>query len=327
MTDHYTVEIHYPSQDGVSEINAQIWTRADFGAPEAPGAAKPKGVIQIVHGMSEYIERYDSLAAWLVDSGYIVCAEDHIGHGKTVSDPSGYGHMPVEGGKEILLADVDGLRAIVSGLYPDLPYIMYGHSMGSFITRAYIAWKGQGLSAVVLSGTGNMPALVSQFGQALAKAFARFKGERDHEHLLDYLTLGRYATAIQDAKTPMDWLTTDPDVVQAYLDDAQSGFSFTAGGYATLLSLTSEVVRPSNVAKIPKGLPILLISGEQDPVGDMGRGVFDAYKLMRDAGIKDVDIRIYSGLRHELHNEVGKERIFEDVVTWLNERVTPSNPS
>ena len=314
----FTVPITFASHDGESEVHAKIWTCAAFGDGATPSEAKPKAIIQIVHGMSEYIERYDHIATYMVEHGFIVCAEDHIGHGKTAPSPDYYGHMPVHGGKEILIEDVNELRQIVSGCFPGIPYVMYGHSMGSFITRAYIARYGEGLAAVVLSGSGNPPTLLSGFGNLLSRTLAKFKGEKSQSEIMTKLTTGDYASRIEGAKTPLDWLSTDDEVVQTYFDDPQSGFSFTLGGYATLTSLTAEVGKLSCVAKVPKTLPILFISGDQDPVGDMGKGVLDAAKLMQDAGMEHVEVKLYPGLRHELHNEVGKESIYDDVIDWID---------
>ena len=140
MTDQiFTVPFEYPSQDGMSTINAKMWTNTKFGTSEQEGSEKPKGIVQIVHGMSEYIDRYDDLAKYFVSRGFVVCGEDHIGLGKSASDSSEYGNMPVNGGKDILLGDVRTLHLMARELYPDVSYIIYGHSMGSFITRAYIA--------------------------------------------------------------------------------------------------------------------------------------------------------------------------------------------
>ena len=317
----FTVPIEYASKDGKTTINAKIWTNTKFGSSESEGSEKPKGIVQIVHGMSEYIDRYDDLAAYLVGRGFVVCAEDHIGHGKSAAGPEEYGNMPAHGGKEILIGDVHTLRKMVGELYPDVPYIIYGHSMGSFIARAYIARHGDGLAACVLSGTGNVPAALSKTGRTMARMLASVRGETYRSKFIDNMGAGAYGKQIENARTPLDWLSTDEKVVDAYIADELCGFMFTVGGYSTLLDLTAEVVTPECAARVPKGLPVFFVAGDGDPVGDMGKGVLAAAKLLRDAGVERVDEKIYAGMRHEIHNEIGHEQVYDDVAAWMEEQL------
>ena len=313
----FAVSFTYPSADGKSQINAKLWTKPAFGTPDAPGPEKPTAIIQIVHGMAEYIDRYDEMARWYVKRGFVVCAEDHIGHGKTAANAAEFGHMPIKGGKDILIADVNRLRAQVSKCYPCVPYVMYGHSMGSFIVRAYIARYGQGLAAAVLSGTGNVAAGLSKAGRGLSRFLGKIRGERFRSKTIDGMGAGGYGKQIKDARTQLDWLSTDERVVDAYIADPLCGFMFTVGGYATLLDLTAEVVTLECASKVPKDLPCLFVAGDGDPVGDFGKGVRAAAQLLRDAGVQHVDDKIYEGMRHEIHNEFGREQVFDDVATWL----------
>ena len=322
MTDQlFTVPLEYASKDGKSTVNAKIWTNTKFGSSESEGSEKLKGIVQIIHGMSEYIDRYDDLAGYLVGRGFVVCAEDHIGHGKTAVDAGEYGHMPVWDGKEILLSDVHTLRQMVSELYPDVPYVIYGHSMGSFISRAYIAREGEGLAACVLSGTGNVPAALSKAGRTMARVLAVERGEKHRSSFIDNMGAGAYGKQIENARTALDWLSTDEAVVDAYIEDDLCGFMFTVGGYSTLLDLTAEVVTPECAAKVPKDLPIFLVAGDGDPVGEMGKGVRAAAQLLRDAGVARVDEKIYEGMRHEIHNEIGHEQVYDDVASWIESAI------
>ena len=311
------VPLDFLSADGKSRINAKLWTCASFGSPDAPGPETPKAVVQIVHGMAEYIDRYDDLASYLVGCGFVVCAEDHIGHGGSVDDESLYGHMPAHGGKDILISDAHMLRRIVSECYSGVPYVMYGHSMGSFIVRAYIARHGDGLAAAVLSGTGNVPEGLSKMGRSMARALAAMRGETYHSKMIDGMGAGGYGKKIENARTPLDWLSTDDAVVDAYIADPKCGFMFTVGGYATLLDLTAEVVTAECAAKVPKALPCLFVAGDGDPVGDFGKGGEAAAKLLRDAGVETVDCTIYKGMRHEIHNEIGHEKVYSDIAEWI----------
>ena len=313
----FTVPVDFTSQDGKTRINAKVWTSAKFGDGKQPGAEKPKAVVQLVHGMAEHIDRYDGFASFLVERGFVVCAEDHIGHGGSAADESEFGHMPVQGGKDILIADVHTLRCIVSELFPGIPYALYGHSMGSFIAR-----HGEGLAACVLSGTGNVPAMLSKSGRTLARMLATMRGETHRSAFIDNMGAGGYSKKIPDARTHLDWLSTDDAVVDAYIEDDRCGFMFTVGGYATLLDLTSEVVTPECAAKVPKDLPILLVAGDGDPVGDMGKGVEAAAQLLRDALVKVVDCKLYEGMRHEIHNEIGYEQVYDDIARWIESHMS-----
>ena len=317
----FTVPFDYVSHDGKTRIKAKLWTNAAFGSPEEPGPEKPKAIVQFVHGMSEYVDRYEDYAEYLVDRGFMVCGEDHVGHGDSVSSPDEYGHIPMNGGKDILIGDVHTLHRIIARCYPGVPYVLYGHSMGSFITRAYIARYGDELSACVLSGTGNVAPALSKAGRGLARFIASIKGERYHSKLIDGMGAGAYGKKIPDARTPFDWLSTKDTLVDAYISDPLCGFMFTVGGYATLLDLTGEIATPEWAGEVPDDLPILLIAGDGDPVGDMGEGVKATTQLLRDAGVQRVDEIIYPGMRHEIHNEVGNKKVYEDVIAWIEEVV------
>ncbi len=319
----YTVPYSFLSRDGKTHINAKLWTCEAWGEGfsedgEGPkGAESPKGIIQIVHGMAEHIDRYDELARYFVSQGFAVCAEDHIGHGRSVASPADLGHLPLENGIDILVGDVHTLYCRIHGSFPDVPYILYGHSMGSLISRVYITRYGEELSACVLSGTAHGPIFLSKVGETLAHLIASAKGEEYRSKMLDSMGVGAYGKKIPGARTPLDWLSTVPEVVDAYMADELSGQMFSVGGYATLLGLVNAVTTPQWAQAVPKGLPILFIAGDQDPVGEMGKGVQAAVELLRGAGVRLVDLQLYPGLRHELHNEANHEEIAAFVVHWI----------
>ena len=317
-----SVPFSYLSSDGRSRVNAKVWMDVAFGSLDTPGNESPRAIVQIVHGMSEHIDRYDDFARYLVGRGFVVCAEDHIGHGGTALDPESYGHMPINGGKLILLSDVHALRQRVSECFSGVPYVMYGHSMGSFIVRSYIARRGAGLAACVLSGTGNVPAALSNCGRLIARALAKVRGESYRSAFIDKLGAGGYGSKIKNARTNLDWLSRDDSVVDAYIADERCGFMFTVGGYSTLLDLTAEVVSKKCAASVPKDLPVLFVAGSGDPVGDMGKGVQAAARLLRDAGVCRVDEIIYQDMRHEIHNEIGHERVYDDIASWIEGRIS-----
>lgn len=303
--------VEFASHDGSSTIVGLVWE------PNATDA--PVGIVQLVHGMSEHVGRYDEFARFLAASGYVVCGSDHVGHGMSAA-PADRGHMPAENGKDVLIADVHTLRTLISERFPNLPYVIFGHSMGSFVTRAYLARHGAGLAGAVICGTGNQPRLLSKAGNVLARLLSALKGERAMSNVLHSLADGAFSKAIPNRRTNFDWLSTNPAVVDAYIADELSGARFTVGAYATLTALTSEVVTPACAARVPKELPVLVIAGAQDPVGECGKGPRAAAELLRSAGVQSVDLIIYAGMRHEILNEPDKRRVYNDVLTWLRER-------
>lgn len=312
-----TIPYSYVSRDGMTNINAKIWMKEEWANDAFQKKDEPRGIIQIVHGMAEHIERYDHFARYLVSQGFIVCAEDHIGHGHSVSEPDLLGHMPFDGGKDILIADVHTLYCKMHADYPDLPYIVYGHSMGSLISRVYISRYGEELAACVLAGTAHGPINLSKIGESIAHLIAGVKGETYRSKFLDNMGVGAYAKAVPHARTSLDWLSTVEDVVDDYIADELSGQMFTAGAYATLLSLINEVTTKRWAQSIPNDLPILFVSGEDDPVGEMGKGVRAAAELLRQNGVIHVDEKLYEGKRHEIHNEANRDEVYEFVANWI----------
>lgn len=319
--------IEYPSRDGATRIHARLWMPE--GAMPLPGedgasgaCLQPRGIVQVVHGMAEHIGRYDEFARFLVSRGFAVCGEDHIGHGLSAASSEDLGHMALPGGKDILIGDVHELRRLVAARFPpQTPYLLFGHSMGSFIVRAYLARHAAGLAAAVLCGTGQQPRALSAAGNLLARLLARLRGSRYRSAFIDGLGAGAYGKRIEGARTPFDWLSVDPAVVDAFLADERCGAMFTVGGYAALTDLTGEVASPSCASKVPHDLPLLFVAGAQDPVGDEGRGVRAAAELMRKAGVRRVDEIIYEGMRHEILNEPGRMQVFQDVARWMEARI------
>ena len=263
--------VGFKSHDGKTQIKGLVWCPERVKAGGC--ATSPVGIVQIVHGMSEHVGRYDDFARFLAAQGYVVCAHDHVGHGKSVSDPKEWGCLPVEGGKDILIDDVHELRKTVAARYArQTPYFLFGHSMGSFVTRAYLARHAEGLAGAVLCGTGNQSRALSKAGNLLARRIAASKGEDTRSDRLDGMGAGAFSKQIENPRTPFDWLSTDPAVVDAYIEDEMCGAMFSAGGYATLTDLTGEVASPSCAAKVPKDLPVLFVSGAEDPVGSLRQG-------------------------------------------------------
>ena len=305
-------EFYFDSQAKDAKIRARTWLS---------NASAPKAVVQLVHGMAEHIDRYDEFSRFLADRGFAVCGHDHLGHGKSVTDDELLGHMPMKHGKDILIEDVHALNNIISKRYAELPYFIFGHSMGSFVTRCYLARYGKGLSGAVICGTGNPPCALSGAGNALCHAIGAFQGANHRSRLVDGLAAGGYNKAIDNPRTSVDWLSHNTDNVDAYLADERCGFMFSVGAYAALTSATKEAASKNCVASYPKDLPLLYVAGEHDPVGECGKGVRAATKLAQDAGVKDIEVKLYPNMRHEILNEDSKAEVMDDIASWMEKRI------
>lgn len=305
----------YPSSSGEVSISATIWEPVFVDADD-----RPEGIVQIAHGMAEYIDRYDWYARQLASSGYVVTGNDHMGHGDSINGEDDWGYIPMDDGDEVLIEDVHRLRHDIQCEYgEDIPYFIQGHSMGSFIVRLYISEYGDGVSGAIIEGTGNPSAASSALGRGIAKVISKFKGDRCRSGLVDGIVLGGYKDSVPDRKHDNDWLTRDESVVERYEADPKCTFVFTVAGYHTLLELTGQAVDPDVIARVPKSLPILIASGEEDPVGGKkGAGPRHVYQDYRTAGIDDVELKLYEGARHELHNETNKDEFVADVLAWLD---------
>lgn len=303
------------SSDDRSWLRVMVWL--------PPAGYTRRGVVQLIHGMAEHIERYDDFACFLAGLGYVVFGHDHIGHGKSVTTADELGCMPLEGGKDILIEDVNRVQQAalrVCGSWDGLPRFIFGHSMGSYVTRAYIARYAAGLSGAVICGTGNQPHFVARAGNMLARFIGSVKGADYRSRLLDNLCVGAFASAVEDARTDCDWISTDPAVVDAYRADPLAGFMFSAGGFATLTDLVAEVVTPASAAAVPDDVPLLFIAGAEDPIGACGAEVKKAADLYKNQGVKNVRTIIYPGMRHEILNEPRHEDVYSDVEAWFTER-------
>ncbi len=310
--------ISYPSAAGDVNINAIAWEPIFEDEDD-----HPRGIVQIVHGMIEHIDRYDWYARQLAAEGFVVVGNDHVGHGDSVRSQEDWGYIPMDGGDEILVEDVQRLRHHIQGDYDEsIPYFIHGHSMGSFITRLYISRYAAGLSGAIIEGTGNPASALSAFGRFLTKVISRFRGERYKSKLVDNMAVGGYAKKIENARTRYDWLSLDEQVVDSYAADPKCSFMFSVAAYHTLLTLTGKVVNPKVISRVPKTLSILVASGKGDPVGGSNAaGPKQVYRDYRHSGIEDVELKVYDNARHELHNELIKEEFVQDVLEWLGEHL------
>lgn len=301
-------ELYFDSRDNVNKIHAMKWI---------PEKEKPVCILQIIHGMAEYIERYDEFARMLAERGILVVGEDHLGHGKSVTENGTYGYFCERDAATVVVRDSHRLKKMVQEQYPGVPYIILGHSMGSFILRNYLCRYGTGIQAAVIVGTGMQPKAVLGLAKAVLAVQKVFCGSKHPSELVNALAFGSYNKKISGARTPMDWLTKDDKIVDAYMADPMCGFTFTINGFQTLFELISRLHKKQNLEKMPKDLPVLFTAGDADPVGDYGEGVKRAYQSFIDIGMKNVKIKLYDNDRHELLNETDRKVVYEDIYQWI----------
>ena len=299
------------SKDRETNIHAFEWI------PEG----KPKAILQICHGMCEYMERYDEFARYLANQGFYVVGNDHLGHGHSVKSDEDHGFFHEKFGNEYLLGDINQLRRLTTQKYPNVPYFILGHSMGSFLIRQYISMEGAGLKGAIVMGTGNQSIPVLEAGMNMCKKLASINGWRFRSPLVSAMAFMGYDRKIKDRKTFMDWLTKDEDIVAKYNNDPWCKFTFTVNGYYNLFYSISDAGDPVTTYHVPKELPILVVSGSEDPVGNYGKTVKTVYSDYKQAGIHDVSLKLYEGDRHEILNELDRETVYEDLKNWMISRL------
>lgn len=282
---------------------------------------KPRAVVQIAHGIAEHIDRYRPFMEFLADNGFVVAGNDHLGHGKSIRVPEEQGFFAEKDGWWRVVDDMDKLHDIMSNEYPELPYVLFGHSMGSFLTRTYLIKHPDKCDGVILSGTGHQsPALVLG-GNAAASVMAKLNGAMGDGAKLDSLAFGAYLNKIENPRTKFDWLSRDAEQVDKYIADPLCGFVGKIGLYRDMMQGIKFITDKKNIAQMNKEKPVYFMSGDGDPVGDYGKGVERAYKAFCDAGLHDVFMRLYPGGRHEMLNETNKEQVYQDILNWLNEKI------
>lgn len=305
-------EFYFPSKDGNTEIHAIEWK------PEG----EVIGVVQLCHGMVEYVDRYDEFAQYLCERGFYVVGNDHLGHGKSVQSKSEYGFFHAKYGNTCVLSDLHTLRMRTAKKYPGVPYFILGHSMGSILLRQYIQMHGSGLAGALIIGVvQEQPEIVLYGGRALCRVIALVKGWHYRSKLVDKMVTGSFNDAFKPTRTRADWVTSDEERLQAYLDDPLCSFVFTVNAYYHMLGGMLRMQKKENVFMIPKTLPILFAAGMEDPCGGFGKGVRKEYERYKAAGIRDVTLKLYPNDRHELLNETDREQVTEDFYEWIQSKM------
>jgi len=317
----------FASSNGVNTIQYYVYhpqEDASEGAGllrrTARGPENPRAIVQISHGMCEFIERYEDFAAFLNKNGILVCGNDHLGHGSSVDSPEDFGFFGEKDGWKYMVNDLHRLTVIMKERYPDVPYFLLGHSMGSFLARAYLSKYSHELRGALIVGTsGTNPALPMAF--PVTKSAIAAKGKRYRSHLINDIAFGTYNAKFKPKRTDHDWLTRDENTVDTFEADPRCSFVFTLQGFLDLFSVLKFVSDKKWAETIPVDLPVILLSGKMDPVGQYGKGVKEVHDRLAMAGVKDLIIRLYDGCRHEILNETNKETVYQDILKWIEKRI------
>ena len=300
---------HYFDSCGEGKIHYCRWT------PEG----EVKAVVQILHGIAEYVERYDDFAQYLNGQGFLVVAEDHMGHGKSIGDNTTQGYFA--GGWFAAVDDSYRLLEMTKGEYPHVPYVLFGHSMGSFMARTILAkYPQSGISAAIICGTGWMSPAVLQAGKFACDTVCKRKGERTANENLNGLVFSGYNAKVEHPRTTYDWLSRDCRCVDDYVADPLCGFVPTAGLLRDMLTGILHIQKKITLHNMNRDLPVFFVAGGDDPVGGYGKGVQKAAQAFRDAGMTDVSQRIYPLCRHEILNELNRAEVYEDIAQWIREK-------
>ena len=298
--------ITFPSADGKNTIVAYIYT---------PASGETRAVLQLCHGMCEYIRRYEPLADYLCAHGIAFAGNDHLGHGESASCAEDLGYTS---GAAYLVEDARTMTTILKERFGEqTPFFFAGHSMGSFIARQYLTQYGrEGIDAAIIIGTAG-PGAPTGAGRALARLIGLFRGDRHRSRLLKSIAFGSYTKRCPKGSPSAAWISRDEALVAAYMADPFCNYLFTVRGYIDLFTLLGDISRKDWAGRVPKDLPILLMAGETDPVGNYGRGVRAVYDSLLAAGVTDVTLKLYPDDRHEIHNELDREAVFTDLLAYL----------
>lgn len=304
----YTEKI--ASTDSKNNLNVIIWETEK----------EPIGVLQIVHGMAEYIDRYDNFAKYMTEQGFNVIGHDHLGHGHSVSDERDYGFFAEENGDKIIIEDMHSVTQYAREKWEELPNFILGHSMGSFCLRQYLTKYSNDVFGAIIMGTGWIPSAAAFLGKTIATNTCKSKGSHTVNPLLIKLTLEPYNKPFAPARTNCDWLSRDEKQVDLYVNDKLCGFDFTAGAYKDFFTVLEKIAKNRQLIGMRKSLPILITSGSVDPVG--GKKACEKLNAQyKRCGIDDVTLKLWENDRHEILNELDKSDVYRYIYNWLKSKI------
>ena len=301
-------EYYFTSSDGKTLIHVNQWT---------PVNRKIRGIVQIAHGVAEYGARYTPFASFLCANGFVVVANDHLGHGGSQIEGRPAVYLGDENGWQNVVDDLEKIRESTAKVFPGVPYFLFGHSMGSFLARTHLIRYPGKLDGCILCGTGHMNSLIVAGGKFIADAEIKKLGRTAYSEKADQLAFGAYNKRFAPNRTGFDWVSLNEENVDAYIADPLCGGRTTLGLFRDMMGGIGIICKQDNINKMDKALPVFFIAGDQDPVGDMGKGVERACAAFRKAGMRDATMKLYHGLRHEILNEKSRQYVFRDVLEWL----------
>ena len=280
-----------------------------------------RAVVQIVHGIAEHIVRYDDFMSFLASKGFVAVGTDHLGHGKSIEKEDQLGFLADKDGWTYIVNDEEILRRAMKENYPNVPQIVFGHSMGSFVTRTHLIRFPGAFDAAIISGTGNQsPALVLG-GLAMGNLVVALKGPHHYSKLLNNMAFGSYNKLYGEVRTEYDWLSRDEAQVDKYVADPLCGFIPSCSLFRDMTTGMKFITNQNNLENMNKDTPVYFMSGDMDPVGECGKGVKLAYENFKKAGMKDVSIKLYKDGRHEMLNELNKDEVYADILAWINSKI------
>lgn len=304
-------DFYFNSSTGKNKIHARMCV------PDA----EPRAIVQIIHGIAEYIDRYDEFMSFLADNGIIAVGTDHLGHGKSIESEEQTGFFAYDNGWDYTVRDEEVLRLAMHENYPELPIIVFGHSMGSFMARTLLIRYPDAFNAAIISGTGNQGAALVNGGLFMGNLVTGLKGAHHYSKFLNNLAFGSYNKIYDNPKTEYDWLSRDEANVQKYIDDPLCGFIPSCSLFRDMMTGVKFITNKKNLTAMNKDMPVYFMSGDMDPVGECGKGVQKAYNNFLEAGMKDVSIKLYPGGRHEMLNEINKDEVYTDILAWLDSKI------
>ncbi|MBS4220641.1 lysophospholipase [Bacillus sp. FJAT-49711] len=302
--------IDWFKMDDEVEIYVKKWIDADV---------EPVAILQLAHGMAEYIDRYDEFAEYLVQNGIFVFGNDHRGHGETGEKTGMLGFFAEKNGFDRVVDDLYYLNESIQKEYPHTPVFLMGHSMGSFLVRRYIQKYSSTVHGVILSGTAGSPGIAGKLGKIVAKWEGRVKGHKTPSPFLDRLSFGSFNKSIQNPKTDFDWLSRDVNEVEKYMNDPRCGFVCSSGFFYDLFEGLEKIHDPKLNQSIPKELPMLFFSGDKDPVG--GKKVLEVIKHYKEMGLLNIEFTLFKDGRHEMLNEINKDEVYQLTGKWIKNHV------
>ncbi|MBP1969447.1 alpha-beta hydrolase superfamily lysophospholipase [Virgibacillus natechei] len=291
------------------EDNVEVYVKKWYSSIE-----KPKAIVQLSHGMAEHINRYNEIAKFLVKQGIFVYGNDHRGHGRTGEKQGIFGYFAEEDGFTKTVHDQLVITKQIKQEHPNTPIFLFGHSMGSFLAREYIQQHSHMIDGVMLSGTGYFPKTTSIAGRTISSIMP----PKEESKLMNSFAFGSNNKKIGKKLTSFDWLSNDEEVVETYINDPYTGFIPTGRFFYDLLSGLLNIHNPERNDAIRNDLPMLLISGDADPIGDYSKGIWKTAHLYEKAGLKEVMVMLFTDGRHELLHEMNKDEVHTMIHTWIH---------